>query len=171
MSLTEVPIGKDCVLVYGDPTDWDTPNWTEITEAVDVSMSGITKTSVDVPSRGTQGWNLKAAGLKSFDLTFGYLCRRGADAVLEDLRDSYFDDKPFMFAALDGPSAGDSELDVQGFRFIGMVIEFPLDEQLEDARRVEIKVEPVRYRESGGSLVLPEWYVIEASEEEPPSQG
>ncbi len=79
----------------------------------------------------------------------------------EALRDSFLNDTPLMFAVLDGPIAGDADFDVQGFRFIGIVTEFPIDEPLEDARRIDIKVEAVRFK-ADGDLLLPEWYTIAA---------
>jgi predicted secreted protein len=154
-------IGKDCVLAYGAITSWDSPSFTAIPNAVDVSMPGITKTSIDLPSRGSQGWNLKGAGLKTLDLTFGYLYHSD-DAVFAALRAAFLADTVLMFAVLDGPSAGVEGRDVQGFRFPGIVMEMPMTEELEDGRRVEFKVEAARYVDSGGDLLLPEWYTIDA---------
>ncbi len=161
MTLTDTPIGKDCVLAYDQPANWDTPSWEAIENAVDVSQPNIKKGTVDVPSRGSQGWKFKAPTMKEMDLQFGYLCQRGQDAQLEALRDSFLNDTPLMFAVLDGPIAGDADFDVQGFRFIGIVTEFPIDEPLEDARRIDIKVEAVRFK-ADGDLLLPEWYTIAA---------
>lgn len=155
-------IGKDCVLVYGAITAWDTPVWTDVVNAVDVSQPGITKNPVDLPSRGSQGWNLKGAGLRTMDLQFGYLYHSGTDAVLAALRDSFLNDTILMFGVLDGTSAGILGRTVQGFRFPGIVFEFPITEELEDGRRLDIKVEAARYVDDGGDLVLPEWYTIAA---------
>jgi hypothetical protein len=160
--MTQVPIGKDCILAYDVVTAWASPTWKPVVNAVDVSMPGITKTAIDLPSRGTAGWNLKGAGLKSLDLTFGYLIETGADTVLAALRDSYFNDTVLQFAVLDGPAGGVQGRAVQGFRFAGIVFEFPMTEELEDGRRVEIKVEAARFKHTDGSLRLPAWYEIAA---------
>jgi hypothetical protein len=158
--MPQVPIGKDCVLAYDVIGGWASPEWTDITNAVDVSMPGITKTSIDLPSRGTGGWNLKGAGLKSLDLSFGYIYEVGTDAILAALRDSFLNDTVLSFAVLDGASAGVNGRTVQGFRFAGIVMEFPITEELEDGRRLEIKVEAARYKHTDGTLRLPEWYSI-----------
>ncbi len=64
MTLTDTPIGKDCVLAYDQPANWDTPSWEAIENAVDVSQPNIKKGTVDVPSRGSQGWKFKAPTMK-----------------------------------------------------------------------------------------------------------
>lgn len=155
-------IGKDCVLAYDDIANWATPTFAAIDNAVDVSQPGISKTAIDLPSRGTGGWNPKGAGLKSMDLSFGYLCDEGTDIVLDLLRDSFLNDTVLQFVVLDGPIAGLSTRIVAGFRFPGFVSEFPIDEQLEDGRRIEIKVEFARYK-LAGNLLLPGWYEIDAT--------
>ncbi len=160
MSLTDTPIGKDCVLAFDDAANWNAPTWAAVENAVDVSQPNIKKGTVDVPTRGTKGWKFKAPTMKEMDCQFGYLCQRGPDAVLSAFRDSFLNDTPIMFAILDGPIAGDANFIVQGFRFVGTVCEFPIDEPLEDGRRIDLKVEAVRYK-LAGELLLPEWYVID----------
>jgi len=154
-------IGKDCVLGYDAIANWASPSLAAVPNAVDVSQPGISKTAIDLPSRGTGGWNPKGAGLKSMDLSFGYLCDAGDDAVLNALRGSYINDTVMQFAVLDGPIAGIAGRVVQGFRFPGIVMEFPIDEQLEDGRRIEIKVEFARHK-LAGVLLLPVWMVLTA---------
>lgn len=155
------PIGKDCVLAYAPISGWASPTWTPIPNAVDVAMPGITKNMIDLPSRGSQGWNPKGAGLKSLDLTFGYLYQVGTDTVFAALRDAFIADTPFIFGVFDGPTAGLVGRTVQGFRFPGIVSEFPISEELEDGRRIEIKVDFARQFD-GSTLLLPTWTTIAA---------
>lgn len=157
-------MGKDCVLVYDDIANWDEPTWKVVQHAVDVSQPGISKNAVSMPSRGSQGWDLKSAGLKAMNLQFGYLYHAGTDTVLAALRDSYLNDTILQFAVLDGPADGVIGRTVQGFRFAGMVYEMPETEELEDGRRFEITVEASRYV-LDGELLLPEWHVIDALSE------
>ena len=155
------PIGKDCVLAYAPIAGYAAPVWVPIPNAVDVSQPGITKNMVDLPSRGTSGWNPKGAGLKSMDLTFGYLYQTGTDEVFAALRQAFMLDTPLVFGVLDGPHGGIAGRTVQGFKFPGIVSEFPISEELEDGRRVEVKVDFARHVLSG-SLLLPEWITIAA---------
>ncbi|HBJ34221.1 MAG TPA: hypothetical protein DDZ51_05535 [Planctomycetaceae bacterium] len=154
-------IGKDCQLVYDEIADWAAPTWVPIPNAVDVSQPGITKNMVDLPSRGTAGWNPKGAGLKSMDLTFGYLYHSGTDAIFAALRDAFLQDTVLAFAVLDGPGGGIVGRTVQGFKFPGIVSEFPISEELEDGRRIEIKVDFARHV-LAGTLLLPTWVSIAA---------
>lgn len=159
--MTNPVIGKDCQLVYDEIADWASPTWVPVDNAVDVSQPGITKTSIDLPSRGSGGWNPKGAGLKSMDLSFGYLYHAGTDPVFAALKDSFLNDTVLAFAVLDGPGDGIEGRTVQGFKFPGIVMEFPLSEELEDGRRVEMKVEFARYVLTG-TLLLPTWLTIAA---------
>ena len=153
-------IGKDCRLFFDTPDNWETPDLTEIVEAVDVSMPGISKNAVDLPSRGSAGWSLKGAGLKSLDLSFGYLYHTDGDAILDDLLESFTDDTPLVFYVLDGDGDGQSDRDVQGFRFVGVVFDAPMTEELEDGRRFEFSAQAIRFKDDG-DLLLPEWYTVE----------
>lgn len=159
-------IGKDCVLATFDVADWATPTYAAVVNAKNVSQPGVSKNSVSLASRGSQGWDLKGSGLKSMDLQFEYLYE-SEDDTLETFRDSFINDTKIGFAVLDGPADGefpvgtpdDEVYDVQGWKFIGEVFEFPTAEELEEGKTFDIKVELSRYKLSG-TLLLPTWVTI-----------
>ncbi|TWU17990.1 hypothetical protein [Allorhodopirellula heiligendammensis] len=159
-------IGKDCVLASFPISGWASPVYSTVENAKNVSQPGVTKNMISLMARSSGGWDLKGAGFKSMDLQFGYLYET-EDTVLAMLRDSYVNDTIIGFAVLDGPSdgvhpegtdAGDA-YDVEGWKFAGMVSEFPTGEELEEGKTYDIKVDAARYKLSG-TLLLPTWVTI-----------
>lgn len=155
-------IGKDCTLAYDEISAWGTPSWNDVIQAQDVSMPGITKTAVDLPSRASQGWNLKGSGMKTLNLQFTYLYLPGTDAIFSALRTAFFSDTTLMFAVLDGPSDGLADRAVQGIRFAGQVFGMSKNQALEEGVTYDFDIEASYYVDSG-TLRLPEWYTIAAT--------
>ena len=159
-------IGKDCVLATFAVADFAAPTYTAVENAKNVSQPGISKNSVSLASRGSGGWDLKGSGLKSMDLQFEYLYET-EDTVANMLRDSFDNDRKIGFAVLDGPTDGvfpvgtdtNDVYDVQGWKFVGEVFEFPTSEELEEGKTNDIKVEVSRYK-LAGVLLLPTWVTI-----------
>ena len=158
----ENPLGLDCKLYHDDVANWDTPAATEIVEAVDVNQPGITKNMVSLASRGSKGWDVKGAAMRSMDVSFGYLYTAGGDTVLDTLRDSFLNNTVLVFFVLDGPIEGLTDRTVEGFRFPGIVSEYPINQELEDGQRLELKADLAR-KKNGAALILPEWYEVAAT--------
>jgi hypothetical protein len=157
--------GKDCFLYYS--TAYDTPSLILIAQAVDVSQPGITKGKVAVPSRDAQGWNPKLAGLKEMNLEFGYLYEADVDdddpdTVFTALRNAYLNDTPLVFYVMDG-SATLSGNHAEGWRFPGIVFDFPTSEELESGKTYDIGVEFTRMRDGSDALILPDWYEVDVA--------
>ena len=155
--------GKDCFLYYS--TAYDKPSLILIAQAVDVSQPGITKGKVAVPSRDAQGWNPKLAGLKEMNLEFGYLYEADVDdddpdTVFTALRNAYLNDTPLVFYVMDG-SATLSGNHAEGWRFPGIVFDFPTSEELESGKTYDIGVEFTRMRDGSDALILPDWYEVD----------
>ncbi|MEM9827740.1 MAG: hypothetical protein AAF958_14210 [Planctomycetota bacterium] len=164
--MSDIVMGKDCVLAYFPAASFASPTYAEIENAKDVSQPGVTKNSVSLASRGSAGWDLKGAGLRSMDLQFSYLYEAG-DAVGGVLRDSFLNDTDLGFAVLSGPAngtfpAGITPYDVEGWKFVGQVLEFATTEDLEDAKMIDVKVEASFFK-LNGSLMLPTWVTISGS--------
>lgn len=135
------------------------PVWAELERAIDVSTP-LSKAEVDVSRRGSN-WKLVKGALKEGSIEFGYRYLAGADgtdADYEDLLDSFANNTPLQFAAMDGPIAGDG---ARGFKAYCEVMELPHDEPLTDGQVVNVVAKPTDYYVSG-SLIQPELVVIDA---------
>lgn len=153
--------GKDCFLYYS--TAWASPTLVLIGQAVDVAQPGITKGKVAVPSRDSQGWSPKIAGLKEMNLEFGYLYETDPDDDSEDtvfttLRNAFLQDTVLVYYVLDGP-ADEPGVTAQGFRFPGLLFDFGTDEALESGKVYDAGVELTRWND-GTANRWPEWYSV-----------
>lgn len=144
-------VGIDGKLYYNDGT-YDSPDWVEITRAIDVSLN-IEQTAVDVSSRRSR-WRAFMHGLKDGELTFGYRVTRNATDPVKELLDSMLLSGQTVadFAVMDGDIETPGSA---GLRFFGMLTSDNLNQALEDGAAVEYTVKPTYVEDDQGNQVEP----------------
>jgi hypothetical protein len=146
-------IGKNAKAYYNTGT-YAIPVWVEIKKVTDLSIP-MSKNMTDLPSR-EMDWVVKGPGLKTLQVTFGYLMVVGADTVFDALLGSFISDTVTEFAFMNGAIATSANQGIRGqFVVSGMDEEQGLEEGLSHAFTLDI----VRFND-GGTLRIPEWYII-----------
>ena len=146
-------IGAEAVAVYNTGTH-ASPTWVAITRAKDVSLNA-TKSKGTLSSRASR-FKYGRGGLKEIALEMGYLYRRGTDAIWTMLNDSYVNGTIIEFWVGDGAIALTA---AKGWRFYGEVMEFSMEQPLEDADVYKVSIEPAPYYVSS-ALVEPDVYIV-----------
>jgi aryl-phospho-beta-D-glucosidase BglC (GH1 family) len=146
-------IGKNAKAYYNTAT-YTTPTWVEIPKIQDLSVP-LSKNMVDLPSREID-WSVKGAGLKTMQVTFGYLMVSGADTVFDALLDSFISDTPIGMAFMNGAIATSTN---QGMRAYLVASGMDEDQGLEEGLSHAFTFDIVRFNDSG-TLRNPEWYII-----------
>ena len=134
-------------------TIFDTPVWQEIARRRDTNFN-----------QGKQEGDASAAdldheatgyGLRTKELTFDYLYKRGTDAIFTALEDSCDNDTVLYFLRLDD-ALGQSG--AKGYKFPGIVAEFNETAALSEGVVYSVTVKFARHEDSG-SLVQGERHV------------
>jgi hypothetical protein len=129
-----------------------------ITEAVDVNVSLATG-KIDAPSRASN-FKPKLPGLTELSLSFGYNYQSDStDAVFTALRQAYLARTMLHWAVMDNLIATPGPKGSQGITFIGIIYDFPMDQPLEGAVKLDIGVELARHKVSS-AIVDPAWLTI-----------
>lgn len=129
-----------------------------VTEAQDVSVS-IAAGKIEAPSRASL-WKPKLPGLRELQLTFGYNYQNDpGDTVFTALRQAFLAGTILHWAVLDNLLASPGVKGSAGFAFPGIIYDFPIDQPLEGAAKLDIGVELVRHKVTG-TIVDPAWLVI-----------
>jgi hypothetical protein len=148
--------GLDCALYYS--TAFASPTRILIAEAIDVSLT-IAKGKIDAMSRASK-WKAKLPGMREISLSFGYNYQGDpGDSVFAALRAAFLADTPLIFWVMDNVVEAPGPAGSQGFAFPAMIFDFPIDQALESANKVDIGVDLVRFKETG-ALVNPTWVTV-----------
>lgn len=152
--------GHDCHLYYNTTIAATiTPgSFSEIKEVIDLNVP-FSIGKIDAPSRLSK-FKPKIPGLTELSLTFGYNYQGDPnDTVLTALRTAFLNRTPWHWAVLDNLISSPGTAGAQGIVFPGIIYDFPLDQPLEGACKIDIGVELCRFKVSG-TLVDPSWLVV-----------
>ena len=153
MALDNV-VGKDGKAYYSTSSVYATPAWVLMNKVMDVSVN-LGKNMADLNSRESP-WNYKGAGLKTAQISFGYLHQVGDDTVFDALLDSYVADTVVPLLLLDGLLATSNSQGLRGYFIISAMDQ---DQALEEGFSYSFTADPVRWVESGTSYP-PEWHKV-----------
>ena len=146
-------IGKNAIAYYNSAT-YSTPTWVAIPKIQDLNVP-LSKNMVDLPSREVD-WMLKGAGLKTAQVTFGYLFVTGVDTVFDALLGSFISDTPLDMAFMDAAIATTLS---QGLRAYFIISGMDQGQGLEDGITHSFTADITRYNDSG-TLRNPQWYEV-----------
>jgi hypothetical protein len=162
--------GNECKLYYQPTlaTTFTIANSVLITEAQDVNLS-VTTGTTDAASR-ISNFKAKLPTLTELSLTFGYLWNGDVgDTQITALRTAFLARTVWHWAVMDnlnttsvGPPAIPGPKGSQGLTFPGIITEFVLDQPLEGAVKVDVKVDLVRVKVSN-NILDPAWLTIAAN--------
>lgn len=128
--------GLDCKLYYSS-TGIDSPSWTELTAARDVTLN-LESDEGDFTNRGSGGWKVTEPGLKDASIDFD-LVYDTADAGFSAIKSAYFAGTLLGIAVMDG-NIGIT--DVQGLWADCKVFSFSINENLGDGVTVSVSIKP-----------------------------
>ena len=128
-------LGGECKL-YRNSGTYGSPTWNEITEIEDLSLP-MTKGAGEFKTRGSK-WLKKKGGKIEAGIEWKHYYDPGDDDF-PVLRDAFLNGTTVDLACVDGPIATTG---TAGLRAVMEVLEFPIDEPLEDGASVAIKVAP-----------------------------
>lgn len=145
--------GKRWKLYYNTGTH-AAPVWAEIKRARDIKMPRG-KGAAD-GSRRESEFEIEESALKTTGLEFGYVYKKGTDAVRDALQESYDDDTKIQFAVADGliETAG-----TRYTKFWGEVMDFDVDAPLKGDDLIPCKVIHVA-EDNDGDFYEPELVTV-----------
>ena len=136
---------------------------TLVTEVKDLNVT-LNKTRIDISSRASQ-WKAQISGLKTAEISFGYQYNGDPDdAVFTAMRQAFLNNTIWHWAVLDNTIATPGPSGTQGLTMPGEIMEFPIDQPLEDGMVVNIVVALSRIKiGSPAALIDPAWLVVAPS--------
>jgi hypothetical protein len=145
--------GKRWKLYYNTGTH-ESPVWAAVNRARDIKMPRG-KGSAD-GSRRESEYEIEESALKTTGLEFGYVYKKGTDAVRDALAASYYSDTKIQFAVADGA------IETAGTRytkFWGEVMEFDIDAPLKGDDLIPVKVSHVA-EDNDGDFYEPDTVIV-----------
>lgn len=153
-------IGLDCILAY-KTTLSNTISATGavvVAEAVDVNLTAA-HGKIETPSRSSK-WKSKVPGMTELSMSFGYLYQGDpGDTVFSALRAAFLAKTILHWFVMDNVMVTPGPAGAQGMVFPGLIFDFPIDQPLEAAAKLDIGVELTRAKD-GAALIDPAWFVV-----------
>lgn len=136
---------------------------TLVTEVKDLNVT-FNKTSIDITSRASQ-YKAKISGLIEAAINFSYLYNGDPDdAVFTAMRQAFINRSIWHWAVLDNTIATPGPSGAQGLTMPGEIMEFPIDQPLEDGMKIDIVVGLSRIKVgSPAAIVDPAWLIVAPS--------
>lgn len=154
--------GIECKLYYNTTVaaTFATQAPTLVTEVQDLNVT-LNKTSIDIVSRASQ-WKAKISGAFDIAINFSYLYNGDPDdTVLTALRGAFLNRTIWHWAVMDNLIVNPGAPGAQGITLPGEILEFPIDQPLEDAMKIDIVVGLSRIKVGNPlALVDPAWLII-----------
>jgi len=161
MPLNKGPrVGLDCILAFNATlSNTITPaSFTTVPEVMDLNLS-VAHGKIDTPSRASK-WKSKVPGMTELSMTFGYNYQGDpGDTIFTTLRTAFLAKTILHFAVMDNVLVSPGPAGAQGLVFPGVIFDFPLDQPLEAAAKVDIGVELTRAKD-GAVIIDPVWLII-----------
>jgi len=153
-------VGLDCVLAY-NTTIAASPtigSFVIVPETMDANLA-CAHGKIETPSRASK-WKSKIPGMSELSMTFSYMWQGDpGDTVLTALRTAFLAKTPWHWAFMDNDLTAPGPAGAQGILFPGLIFDFPIDQPLEGAMKIDIGVELTRHKISG-ALVDPAWLIV-----------
>jgi len=146
-------LGKDGLLYRNTGTN-ASPVWVQVNRVSDLNTP-LTKGEADV-SRRESDWVLKKGTLKEGEISFTYRYKKGTDADYAVLLDSFVNDTPIQWAAMDQAIATSG---ARGFKAFFEVFDLSNDQPLTEGTTISVTMKPTDHEESD-ALVEPELVTI-----------
>jgi len=145
-------LGKDGKLYYCEAGIGGTPDWSELTNARDVTL-GLTKGEADVTTRGNAGWKASAATLKEGTIEWEMVWDP-SDEGFTAVKDAWFNNTTLGLAVMDGDIATAGS---QGLWADCDILDFSREEPLDGAMIVKVTAKPTY------TANAPQWKTIPAA--------
>ena len=157
--------GIECKLYY-QPTVAAVFNATApvlIPEVQDLNVT-LNKTSIDISSRASL-YKAKISGLIEAAIGFSLLYNGDPDdTVFTAMRQAFFNRSIWHWAVLDNTIATPGPSGTQGLTMPGEIMEFPIDQPLEDGMKIDVVVGLSRIKVgTPAALVDPAWLIVAPS--------
>lgn len=134
-----------------------------ITEVQDLNVT-LNKTSIDISSRASL-YKAKISGL--IECAIGFSLQYNADpddTIFTAMRQAFFNRSVWHWAVLDNIIATPGPSGAQGLTMPGEIMEFPIDQPLEDGMKIDVVVGLSRVKTgSPAALVDPAWLIVAPS--------
>lgn len=136
---------------------------TLVTEVKDLNVV-LNKTSIDITSRASL-YKAKISGLIEAAINFSYQYNGDPDdAVFTAMRQAFINRTIWHWAVLDNTIATPGPSGAQGLTMPGEIMEFNMDQPLEDAMKIDVVVGLSRVKVgSPAALVDPAWLIVAPS--------
>ena len=157
--------GIECKLYYQvtPAATFSVTTPTLVTEVKDLNVV-LNKTSIDITSRASL-YKAKISGLIEAAINFSYQYNGDPDdAVFTAMRQAFINRTIWHWAVLDNTIATPGPSGAQGLTMPGEIMEFNMDQPLEDAMKVDVVVGLSRVKVgSPAALVDPAWLIVAPS--------
>lgn len=144
-----IKLGMNAKLYYKTSGVGGSGDWTELTNVKDVTLN-LEKGEADVTTRGNSGWRATVGTLKEGSLEFEMIWDT-EDAGFTAIKESYFNNTPIGFAAMDGDIETTGS---QGLQADFAITNFSRSEPLEEAVTVSVTAKPTY------SSTAPQWVTV-----------
>lgn len=145
--------------LYRNSGTTDTPVWQEISEIGDTTLDGMELGTAELKRRASMWIKVLAALFSAFNLNTRLVHGLGG-TMFTALRQDYFARTPREYACCNGPIADDG---TEGFRFAGLLTQFPWDQPLEDVSGHDVVMTHAYYVDEEDAEVDPSWMVVDGS--------
>lgn len=151
-------VGQKCKL-YANTGTTDTPVWAEISDIGDTTLDGLELGTAELKRRSSVWTKVLAALFSAFSLNTRLV--HGLNKTrFDQIRTDFFARTAREYAVCNGPITSDG---TEGFRFAGLLTQFPWDQPLEDVAGHDVVAQHAYYEDENGDEVDPSWLVVEGS--------
>ena len=157
--------GIECKLYYQTSVSatFSTTSPTLVTEVKDLNVT-FAKTAIDITSRASL-YKAKISGTIEAAINFKYQYNGDPDdAVFTAMRQAFLNKTIWHWAVLDNVITSPGPSGAQGLTMPGEIMEFPIDQPLEDGMTIDVVVALSRIKVgSPAAIVDPAWLIVAPS--------
>jgi len=157
--------GIECKLYYQTAVaaTFSTSSPTLVTEVKDLNVT-FSKTAIDITSRASL-YKAKISGTIEAAINFKYQYNGDPDdAVFTAMRQAFLNKTIWHWAVLDNVITSPGPSGAQGLTMPGEIMEFPIDQPLEDGMTIDVVVALSRIKVgSPAAIVDPAWLIVAPS--------